>query len=102
MVSSTVPRLELRCPPVRETLSSTQLRTASASCLSWTRSNWRRTEGSWTVGSSGAMEEVLSLSVAVHDHVGQRAQRAGVGQRAAVERIERLGQQLARPCVGTV
>src|SRR6185369_4934699 len=55
MVSSTVPRLEDRCPPVWLTECSTKVRSSSASCLSWRRSSLRRSAGSLMVFSNSYM-----------------------------------------------
>src|SRR5260363_247576 len=52
-VSSTVPKLDDKCPPVRETLSSTKARSSSASCLSARRSSERSAAGSSIVLSNG-------------------------------------------------
>src|SRR5690606_25257325 len=93
-VSSTVPRFELRWPPVGETFSSTQLRTSSASCLSCSRSRWRSAEGSSGQGSNGA---VCALSVAVHDRVGERLQRRRIVQAAARQCRKGIAQQLPGP-----
>ena len=46
MVSSTVPKFELRCPPVLATLPSKKARSSTASCPSWERGKRRRSAGS--------------------------------------------------------
>src|SRR4051812_45860766 len=92
MDSSTVPRLELRCPPVLETLSSRNARSSSASAFSCVRGSLRSSAGSWM----GSSRDIWGSIVAVHDHDGECLQRRGGAQPASIERLQGLIEQFAR------
>src|SRR6478735_2889812 len=68
MVSSTVPRLDDRWPPVRETESSRKARNSSASGFSWLRLRRRR-----SLGASIFLSRSI-LCFPLHDQVGKLAQ----------------------------
>src|SRR5260221_1894375 len=113
MVSSTVPRLEEKCPPVADTDSTMNSRNSAASACRSRRSSLRRSAGSLMVSSNGNFE-VLILGVpsfkgasvqiagsmfAFDDKFGQLPQTVGPD----VERlqgIERVGQQIVRKLLG--
>src|SRR5690606_35414949 len=86
MVSSTVPRLELRWPPVRETLSSTKPRSSLASAGNCWRVSCRRSAGDSMEDSRELMvwASVVSVRTAA-DPVGQAVQESWRWQAAAVE-----------------
>src|SRR4051812_33326164 len=64
MVSSTVPRLDERWPPVFDTDSSTKARSSSASCCSWRRSSERSCAGSSIFFSSSYIAGSYGLAAA--------------------------------------
>src|SRR6476620_4086265 len=68
MVSSTVPRLDDRWPPVRDTESSRKARNSSARGFSWLRFRRRR-----SLGASIFLSRSI-LCFPLHDQVGKFAQ----------------------------
>src|SRR5574343_2034541 len=93
MVSSTVPRLDDRWPPVWATDSTRNVRNSAASAGIWLRSSWRRSAGDWMVSSRG--EETMS-ELAVTDEIGQLGQagctRSEGGQGGAALGIQAVGE----------
>src|SRR5258706_15871105 len=99
-VSSTVPRLDERCPPVAETDSTMNARSSVASWFSERRSRARTCAGSSMVSRRGKadMDRYYRSAVAVDDEIGKlrEARSAAVERRKASVRVgeELLGELL--------
>src|SRR5579862_9943232 len=93
MVSSTVPRLEDRCPPVAETECTMNARSSPASPGSCRRSRRRSSAGSLMDSRRGKLAiECTILAPAVDDEVRDLAQAFGAGTEA-LDGPERVAQQ---------
>src|SRR5512139_3840087 len=101
MVSSTVPRLDDRWPPVFETESIRKARSSVASCGKCLRSRRRRSAGLLMVSSRGSLATSVISELPVADEVGQLVQ----ARRALAEDgqgIAGIGAQLVGVGAGVV
>ena len=107
MVSSTVPKLELKWPPVWATLCKTCSRNSSASCLSWWRGKRRRSAGvsidrsSWDMGAVGWGRWCGVGSVRTPAHpIGQLVQTLNRMQAGVRQGLVGLVEQCIGVCLG--
>src|SRR5574343_1654713 len=100
MVSSMLPRLEAKWPPVLLTESTRNARSSSASCGSLLRSSFRRSAGLCMVSSNVVMILLLLWSErAGHDVVGQLFQAFGALAKRR-QRRQRVVVQVAGKLLG--